>query len=69
MAAVVQLQIALAGTEGDDFGSGIRTTWWVDGVGPVKLIFDHVDGSVTSGYLASTDLSPQRCTPTRTTSR
>lgn len=57
-AAVVQSQIALAGTPGDDYGSGIRTTWWVYGVGPVKLEFDHVDGSVTDAELESTDLTP-----------
>ncbi len=58
MAAAVQSQTALAGTPGDDFGSGIRTTWWVSGVGPVRLVFDHADGSVTTGYLQSTNLSP-----------
>ncbi len=57
-AAAVKSEIALAGTPGDDFGSGIRTTWWVYGVGPVQMVFDHADGSVTTGYLQSTNLSP-----------
>jgi hypothetical protein len=55
-AAAIQSQIALAGTPGDDYGSGIRTTWWVYGVGPVKLEFDHVDGSVTTAELQATNL-------------
>jgi hypothetical protein len=58
VAAAVQSQIALAGTPGDDYGSGVRTTWWVYGVGPVKLVFDHVDGSVTSAELTATNLTP-----------
>lgn len=56
LAAAVRSQIALAGTPGDDYGSGTRTTWWGYGVGPVKMVFDHVDGSVTSAELTSTDL-------------
>jgi hypothetical protein len=55
---VVRSQIALAGTPGDDYGSGNRTTWWVYGVGPVKVEFDHVDGSVTNAELQSTNLAP-----------
>jgi hypothetical protein len=58
LAATVQSQIALAGTFGDDFGSGDRTTWWVYGVGPVRVEFDHVDGSVTIAELQSTNLTP-----------
>jgi hypothetical protein len=58
IAAAVRSQIALAGTPGDDYGSGIRTTWWADGVGPVKVVFDHVDGAVTTASLDATDLKP-----------
>lgn len=57
-AAAIQSQISLAGTPGDDYGSGTRTTWWVYGVGPVKLEFDHVDGSITTSQLQSTNLKP-----------
>jgi hypothetical protein len=57
-ASVVRSQIALAGTPGDDYGSGTRTTWWVYGVGPVKVVFDHVDGSVTDAELTATNLRP-----------
>ena len=38
-AAVVQSQITQAGALGDPYGSGERTTWWVYGVGPVKVVF------------------------------
>lgn len=61
LAAVVRSNIALAGTPGDDYGSGTRTTWWVRGVGPVLIVFDHVDGSVTNAALLQTNLKP---TPT-----
>jgi hypothetical protein len=63
VAAAVRSNIALAGTPGDDYGSGIRTTWWVHGVGPVKVVFDHVDGSVTNVSLVSTDLHPAASLP------
>jgi hypothetical protein len=63
LAAVVRSQIALAGTPGDDYGSGNRTTWWVYGVGPVKVVFDHVDGSVTTAELQSTSLRPGAAPP------
>lgn len=58
VAAVVRTNLALAGTPGDDYGSGVRTTWWVRGVGPVLITFDHVDGSVTNALLLSTNLTP-----------
>ena len=60
LAAAVRSQIALAGTPGDDYGSGTRTTWWGYGVGPVKVVFDHVDGSVTTAELTSTNLPAQQ---------
>ena len=31
-------QITQAGALGDPFGSGMRTVWWVRGVGPVKIV-------------------------------
>lgn len=62
-AAAIRSQIALAGTAGDDYGSGIRTTWWAPGVGPVKLVFDHVDGAVTTSVLDATDLKPTAPAP------
>ena len=36
--------ITQAGALGDPFGSGLRTVWWVYGVGPVKIVFQHTGG-------------------------
>jgi hypothetical protein len=50
------------GAIGDPYGSGVRTVWWVYGVGPVKLVFRHAGGAgapVTTAVLTSTDLRPQ----------
>lgn len=61
LAAAVRTQIAQAGALGDPYGSGIRTTWWVRGVGPVRVLFTHQGGSsapVTSAELLSTNLTP-----------
>jgi hypothetical protein len=60
-AAVVRTNIAQSGALGDPYGSGVRTTWWVYGVGPVRIVFDHTGGSgapVTTASLISTDLKP-----------
>ncbi len=65
-AAVVQSQIVQAGALGDPYGSGIRTVWWVYGVGPVKVVFQHEGGSgapITSAYLLSTSLTPSPTPP------
>ena len=45
MAAKISSQITQAGALGDPYGSGIRTTWWVYGVGPVKIVFQHAGGT------------------------
>ncbi|MHB1569072.1 MAG: hypothetical protein ACYCXW_07950 [Solirubrobacteraceae bacterium] len=58
LAAAVRSQVAVAGVPGDSYGSGVRTTWWVDGVGPVRVVFDHLDGSITTVVLDATDLKP-----------
>lgn len=63
MAAALESDIALAGTPGDDYGSGSRTTWWVYGVGPVKVVYDHVDGSETTVQLQATNLKPLALRP------
>ena len=64
-AAEVRSTISLSGatTAGDNFGSGTRTTWWVFGVGPVKVDFHHGDGSVTTAQLTATNLKPQPLPP------
>ncbi|MDX6512581.1 MAG: hypothetical protein QOE36_2085, partial [Gaiellaceae bacterium] len=50
------------GALGDPYGSGVRTVWWVYGVGPVKVVFDHAGGSkspVTTSVLTTTSLTPK----------
>lgn len=61
VAAKVESRITQAGALGDPYGSGTRTTWWVYGVGPVKIEFDHSGGSsapVTTVDLQSTNQTP-----------
>jgi hypothetical protein len=61
-AAVVQSDISQAGALGDPYGSGVRTVWWVYGVGPVKVVFEHAGGivaPVTTAELQSTNLTPK----------
>ncbi len=61
VAAVVRSRIVQAGALGDPYGSGIRTVWWVRGVGPVRVVFDHSGGGaapVTEAELLSTNLKP-----------
>jgi hypothetical protein len=58
LAAKVQSQITQAGALGDPYGSGVRTTWWVYGVGPVKIVFTHGGGTgapITTVVLQSTN--------------
>jgi hypothetical protein len=62
LAAKVQSQITQAGALGDPYGSGVRTTWWVYGVGPVKIVFAHAGGSaapITTVVLQSTNQAPK----------
>jgi hypothetical protein len=65
-AAVVQSQIEASGDLGDPYGAGSRTTWWVYGVGPVRVLFDHAGGMgapVTEVDLTSTNLRPLSAPP------
>jgi hypothetical protein len=60
-AAKVRTDITQAGAIGDPYGSGVRTTWWVSGVGPVKIVFAHAGGTnpaVSTAVLKSTNLKP-----------
>ncbi|MCW2967303.1 MAG: hypothetical protein JWM71_1075 [Solirubrobacteraceae bacterium] len=60
-AAKVRSEISQAGALGDPYGSGVRTTWWVYGVGPVKVQFQHAggsDASTSEAVLQSTSLAP-----------
>jgi len=61
-AAKIRSQITQAGALGDPYGSGVRTTWWVYGVGPVKVVFEHAGGTcapVTTVTLHSTNQTAQ----------
>jgi hypothetical protein len=61
-AAKVTTDATQAGALGDPYGSGARTVWWVYGVGPVKMEFQHAGGSdapVTTSELQSTTLTPK----------
>ena len=65
-AAKVQSTITQAGALGDPYGSGVRTVWWVYGVGPVKITFAHAGGSkapVTTAVLLETNQKPQAPPP------
>ena len=58
VAAKIRSQITQAGALGDPYGSGVRTTWWVYGVGPVKIVFQHAGGSgapITTAVLQATN--------------
>ena len=59
-AAKVQTQVTQAGAIGDPYGSGVRTVWWVYGVGPVKVEFQHSGASapITTSVLESTNQTP-----------
>lgn len=62
LAAKVRTEITQAGAIGDPYGSGVRTVWWVYGVGPVKVVFEHSGGTgapVTTSVLQSTNQTPK----------
>jgi hypothetical protein len=61
IAAKVRTEIVQTGALGDPYGSGVRFVWWVYGVGPVKVLFEHAGGTnaaVTTSTLVSTNQSP-----------
>lgn len=60
MAAKVETDITQAGSLGDTYGTGLRTTWWVYGVGPVKSVFRHAGGELSEVALHATTLTPRR---------
>jgi hypothetical protein len=60
-AVKVRSEIRQSGALGAPYGSGVRTVWWVFGVGPVKIVFEHAGGvnaSVTTSVLQSTNRTP-----------
>jgi hypothetical protein len=61
IAGKVRTEVAQTGALGDPYGSGVRFVWWVYGVGPVKVVFEHAGGTnapVTTSTLVSTNQSP-----------
>ena len=61
-ASEVVSTITQAGALGDPYGSGTRTVWWVYGVGPVKMTFQHAGGAgapLTTAVLETTNQTPQ----------
>jgi hypothetical protein len=63
VASKVESDITQAGALGDPWGSGIRTVWWVRGVGPVKIDIQHTGGDLQEAALQSTTLTPQATPP------
>jgi hypothetical protein len=57
LAAKVQSVVTQTGAIGDPFGSGVRTVWWVYGVGPVRILFRHTGGETSLAELQSTTLA------------
>ncbi len=57
-AARIESDITQAGALGDPYGSGVRTVWWVYGVGPVRIEFLHAGGDVSRAELYETNLQP-----------
>ena len=65
IAAKVESDITQAGALGDPFGSGVRTVWWVRGVGPVRILFRHGGGETSESVLGETSLTPRAMPPER----
>jgi hypothetical protein len=61
----VRTEISHAGALGDPFGSGVRTVWWVYGVGPVRVVIEHAGGDapITVSNLVSTNQTPVAAPP------
>jgi hypothetical protein len=57
-ASGIESDVSQAGALGDPYGSGVRTVWWVYGVGPVSITFRHTGGAVTTAELEQTNLKP-----------
>jgi hypothetical protein len=57
-AAEVESEVTQGGALGDPFGTGVRTVWWVRGVGPVRIVFRHAGGEISEARLQSTTLKP-----------
>ena len=65
-AAKIRSDITQAGALGDPYGSGVRTVWWVYGVGPVKVVFEHAggaDAAISEAVLVTTNQTPKMAPP------
>jgi hypothetical protein len=61
-AAKIRTDVTQAGALGDPYGSGVRTVWWVHGVGPAKIVFEHAGGAdapITTSVLHATNRTPE----------
>lgn len=56
----IDSDVTQAGALGDPFGSGLRTVFWVYGVGPVRILYRHAGGETSESDLLSTNLAPRR---------
>jgi hypothetical protein len=57
-ASQIDSTITQAGALGDPYGSGVRSVFWVRGVGPVRIVFRHASGETSQADLLSTSLTP-----------
>ena len=57
LAARIRSEVTQVGALGDPYGTGIRTVWWVYGVGPVKVVFEHAGSAspIFTSVLISTN--------------
>ena len=62
-AARIESDVTQAGALGDPYGTGVRTVWWVRGVGPVRMVFRHAGGETSQAELVGTNLSPGEAPP------
>jgi hypothetical protein len=62
-ASGIESEVSQAGALGDPYGSGVRTVWWVYGVGPVRIAFRHTGGELTFAELQQTNLKPLPAPP------
>ena len=62
-AVKVTSDVTQTGAIGDPFGTGLRTAWWVYGVGPVKVQFRHAGGETSVAELQRTTLAEQPLPP------
>ena len=64
-AAKVRSEVTQAGAIGDPYGTGVRSVWWVYGVGPVKVVFEHAGAGAPTmtSVLVNTNQKPKALPP------